>query len=133
MLKETMTYTDYDGVERKEDFYFNFTPAEISEMELTTPGGMADLLKRITDAKDQKRIVEIFKEILLKAYGVKSADGRRFIKSKELSEEFSQTEAYSDLFMRLATDTDAAIKFVNAIIPQKKNADTPTQPQLGLV
>lgn len=117
MYKKTMTYTDYNGVERKEDFYFNLTKAEIMEMEMTTTGGMAEMIQRIVDAQDAPAIIKIFKDLVLKAYGEKSADGKRFIKSKELSDAFAQTEAYSQLFMELATDAEAASKFVNAIVP----------------
>ena len=117
MLKKTITYTDYDGNERKEDFYFNLNKAEIMEMEMSTAGGMAESIQKIVDAKDTPAIIRVFKDLVLKAYGVKSDDGRRFVKSKELSEEFAQTEAYSQIFMELATDADAAAKFVNGIVP----------------
>lgn len=117
MLKETMTYVDYNGVERTEDFYFNLTKAEIMEMEMSTVGGLADMITKIVNAKDAPAIIKIFKELILKAYGVKSADGKRFIKSDEIAAEFAQTEAYSQLFMKLATDADAAAKFVNGIVP----------------
>lgn len=118
MLKKTITYTDYNGETRKEDFYFNMTRAEVTEMELSIDGGLSDMIKRVTEAKDVPTIIKIFKDLVLKAYGVKSPDGKRFIKSKELSEEFSQTEAYSDLFMELATDSASAAAFVNGIMPQ---------------
>lgn len=118
MLKKTITYTDYNGEVRKEDFYFNMTRAEVTEMELSIDGGLSDMIKRVTEAKDVPSIMKIFKDLVLRAYGVKSPDGKRFIKSKELSEEFSQTEAYSDLFMELATDSNAAAAFVNGIMPQ---------------
>lgn len=118
MLKKTITYTDYNGEERKEDFYFNMTRAEITELELSIDGGLSDMIKRVTEAKDVPSIIKIFKDLVLKAYGQKSPDGKRFIKSKQLSEEFSQTEAYSDLFMELATDATAAAAFVNGIMPQ---------------
>ena len=118
MLKKTMTYTDFDGVQRTEDFYFNLSKAEILEMEMGTAGGMGEMLKRIVAAKDTKKIINTFKDIVLKAYGEKTPDGKRFIKSKELSDAFSQTEAYSDLFMELVTDGKAAADFVNGIVPQ---------------
>ena len=120
MLKETMTYTDYNGVERTENFYFNLTQAEIMEMEMTTDGGLAERITNIVEAKDAPAIIKIFKELILKAYGEKSADGKRFMKSKEISDAFAQTEAYSQLFMKLATDADAAAKFVNGIVPAAK-------------
>ena len=117
MIKRTITYEDYNGVSRTEDFYFNLTKAEIAEMELSTTGGMAEMIQRIISAQDSPSIIKIFKEILFKAYGIKSPDGRRFIKSPELSTEFSQTEAYSILFMELATDAEKAADFVNGIVP----------------
>lgn len=117
MLKKTITYTDYNGVERKEDFHFNLTKAELMEMEMGTSGGMAEMLQKIVDAQDAPAIIKIFKELVLKAYGEKSPDGKRFIKSDELRTAFSQTEAYSQLFMELATNADAAAAFVNGIIP----------------
>lgn len=121
MLKQTRTYTDYNGVERTEDFYFNLTKAELTEMEMGTTGGLSEMINKVIATKDAPQIIKIFKELVLRAYGEKSADGRRFIKSDELREEFSQTEAYSDLFMELATDADKAAAFVNGIIP---NIDT---------
>ena len=129
MLKKTITYTDYNGVERTEDFYFNLTKAELMEMEIGTTGGMADMSKRIIDAKDAPAIIKIFKELVLKAYGEKSADGKRFVKSEEISNGFAQTEAYSQLFMELATDADAAAAFVNGIIPNIPGA--PTTPAIS--
>lgn len=118
MLKELIEYTDFDGNKRSEYHYFNFTEAEIQEMNLRSPGGLEARLKRITETQDQNEMVDYFKSLILDSYGVKSEDGRRFIKSKELSEDFSQTGAYSALFMRLSTDTDYAVKFVNGIIPK---------------
>lgn len=117
MLKKTISYVDYNGTKRTEDFYFNLTKAEISEMELEIPGGMSEMLKRITAAQDTPTLVKIFKDLILRSYGVKSDDGRRFIKSQQLKEEFSQTEAYSELFMELATNAEAASAFINGIIP----------------
>ncbi len=117
MLKKTITYTDYNGVERTEDFMFNLTKAEILEMQLTKDGGMDAAIKKIVDAKDAPEIMKVFKDLILKAYGIVSDDGRRFIKSKEISDSFAQTEAFSMLFMELATDTDAASAFVNGIVP----------------
>ena len=122
MLKKTITYVDYNDTERKEDFYFNLSKAEIMEMEMGTTGGMVEMINRIVAAQDAPAIIDVFKKMILTAYGEKSADGKRFIKSKELSEAFSQTEAYSQLFMELATDADAASKFVNGIVPAQETA-----------
>ena len=110
MLKKKVTYTDYNGVERTEDFYFNLSKAEIMEMELGTTGGFAEMIQKVVAAQDAPTLIKIFKDLVLKAYGEKSADGKRFIKSDEIATAFSQTEAYSQIFMELATDADAASK-----------------------
>lgn len=120
MLKKTIEFVDYNGVTRKEDHYFNFNEAEITEMELSTVGGLSEMINSIIKAQDGPSIMKLFKDIILGAYGVKSPDGREFIKSDELSRKFSQTEAYSKLFMELVTDAEAAADFVNGIVP--KNA-----------
>ena len=121
MIKETIKYTDYNGIERTEDFYFNLSKAELMEMEMGTSGGFAEMLTRIVAAQDQPALIKIFKEFVLKAYGEKSPDGKRFMKFDEsgrpLSANFAQTEAYSELFMKLATDSDAAAKFINGVVP----------------
>lgn len=118
MLKKTVKYVDYDGNERSEDIYFNLTKAEVMEMELGTTGGMQKMLEKIVAAQDSKQIISVFKDIILRSYGEKSADGRRFIKNQEITDAFAQTEAYSDLFMELATNADAASEFINGIVPQ---------------
>lgn len=118
MLKETITYFDFDGNERTESFYFNLTKAECMEMELSTSGGLEKYIQRIIEAEDKAQIVDTFKKIILKAYGEKSADGKHFFKSPEISNAFASTEAYSDLFMRLASSAEEATRFVNGIIPQ---------------
>ena len=117
MLTKTMTYEDFNGVERTEEYCFNLTKAEIMEMELSTEGGFAERVDRIVKAKDVPSIVKIFKELILESYGVKSADGRRFMKSEELRTAFKETPAYSDLFMELSTNDVAAAEFINGIIP----------------
>ena len=117
MIAKTITYTDYNDVERTEKFYFNLSKAEVMEMEMSTSGGLAEMIQRVVAAQDQPAIIKIFKDLILKAYGVKSPDGRKFIKSDELSLDFAQTEAYSQLFMELATDAEKASEFVNGIVP----------------
>lgn len=118
MIMETRTYKDYNGVTRTENFFFNLSKAELAEMELSTEGGYAEMIERIVSAQDRPALVKIFKELLLKSYGEKSPDGKRFIKSEELSLAFSQTEAFSDMFMELATNSEKAAEFVNGIIPE---------------
>lgn len=123
MLKKTISYTDYDGNERTEDFYFNLTEAEILEMNLSASGGLEKLIQRIVSEQNGEQIVKMFKEIILKSYGEKSLDGRRFVKNSELTEAFTQTEAYSKLFVELASDSDKAAEFVNGIIPKDKEGN----------
>lgn len=131
MLKKTITYTDYNGLERKEDFYFNLTKAELMEMEMSITGGLTEMINKVVATQDAPAIIKIFKDLVLKAYGEKSADGKRFIKSEEIAAAFSQTEAYSILFMELATNADEAAKFVNGIVPAIENTDNANHPALS--
>ena len=117
MISIEKTYTDYNGVERTEEFNFNLTQAEIMEMEMGTTGGLTTQLRKIIASNDQTELVKYFKKLILDSYGEKSQDGKRFVKSEEISKAFSQTEAYSQIFMELALDTEAATKFVNGIVP----------------
>jgi len=117
MLKKTITYTDYNGNERKEDFYFNLNKAELFELQMGTAGGFTEMIKRIVNTSDAPALVEVFKKIILKAYGMKSDDGKRFVKSEEMSTEFEQTEAYSELIMDLLTNEDSAVTFLRSIVP----------------
>lgn len=121
MIKKTIKYTDYDGNERTDDLYFNLTKAELMEMNFSTTGGLEKMLKKVVADQDSKKMMEIFKDLILRSYGEKSADGKRFIKVRDgrhLSEEFEQSEAYSELFMELASDENAAVEFLKGVIPQ---------------
>ena len=117
MLKKTITYQDFNGDEVSEDFFFHLSKAELVEMELSHEDGLSEALQRIIAAKDGKGIVTEFKNIILSAYGKRSSDGKRFVKNADVREEFESSEAYSTLFMELVTDTDAAIEFINGIVP----------------
>lgn len=119
MIVKRIKYVDYDGNEREEDFRFNLTEAELMKMEFNTVGGMETMINKIIDEKDTKKIGELFDKIILMSYGEKSADGKRFVKSPEISKAFSETEAYTSLYMELLTDEKAAAAFVNGLIPQK--------------
>ncbi len=118
MYVKEIEYTDFNGVARKEKFYFNLTKAEILDMELGKTGGLTEYVQKIIEAQDTPAIMALFKSLLLKAYGVKSDDGRRFIKSDAVREDFEQTQAFSDLYMMLALDDNEASKFINAIVPE---------------
>lgn len=128
MIKKTITYVDYNGVERTETHYFNLTEAEVTEMQYGVNGGYSEMCQKIVEAQDQPSIVAVFKDLLLKAYGEKSLDGKYFLKEDEngkpLSNKFRQTEAYSKLFMELATDDKAAAEFINGITPPQAKAKT---------
>lgn len=117
MLKKTITYEDFNGETVSEDFFFHLSKAELVELEMSYEGGLSAALQRIIDTQDGKKIIAEFKNIVLGAYGKRSDDGKRFIKNQQLREEFESTEAYSTLFMELVTDTDAAIEFINGVIP----------------
>lgn len=137
-------YVDFLGKEREEEFKFNMLEAELAEMQLSVNGGMENLIKQIINTKDNARLIKLFKDLVLNAYGEVSADGRRFVKSPELSKAFSETEAYSQLFMSLATDADKGAEFLNGIMPEKfknqtksidvaeaqKQLEGPSQPSL---
>lgn len=137
MLTKTIKYTDYNGVEREETFLFNLTKAELMEMELGTTGGLTEMIQKIIETQDSPSIIKIFKDIILKSYGEKSLDGKRFIKINDsgvpLSNAFSQTEAYSQLFMELATDSKAAAAFINGIVPSDMNVSNTNQPKLEAI
>lgn len=129
MLAKEITYRDFEGVERTETHYFHFSESEIIEMETGVTGGLANMLTRIVAAQDAPEIMKNFKDIILKSYGIRNPDNRRFEKSEEISRAFSQTGAYDKLFMELVTNTKAATDFINAVIPnneQKPAIPAPT-------
>jgi hypothetical protein len=117
MLKKTIKYEDFNGEEHEEDFYFNFTKAELAELEMSRQGGISEYMKKIVAAKSQPELAALFKEIVLLAYGERSEDGSRFVKTQELRDSFQTTNAYSELYMELITDAEAATEFMKAIIP----------------
>lgn len=117
MIKVTKTYKDFDNNSRTEDFWFNFTEAEVTELQLSTNGGLSEMINQLVQTQDMPRIIAIFKDLVLKAYGEKSLDGRRFIKNDEIRDAFAQTQAYSDIFMELARDAKKAADFFNGVIP----------------
>lgn len=117
MLKKTISYTDFNGDEVKEDCFFHLSKAELIELEVSHEGGLSDAMTKVIEANDGQTIIGEFKKIILMAYGKKSPDGKRFIKNQKLREEFESSEAYSTLFVELVTDADAASDFVNGIVP----------------
>ena len=118
MLKKTITFEDFNGEKVTEDFYFNLSKAELVEMQLSTKAGFAEYLQEIIKTEDGKLIIENFKKIILMSYGKKSEDGRQFIKTQELRDAFEQSNAYSELFVELATNTESAAEFINGLMPK---------------
>lgn len=133
MHKVPMTYTDFNGIQRTETFYFNLTEAELLDMQLTTYGGYAETVQAIIDAKDQPALIAIFKELLMKAYGRKSPDGRRFDKTPEIVADFVSTKAYSDLYMKLVMDDEYAAEFIGKLIPADLADKIAKNPELKAV
>ncbi len=129
MLVKPITYTDYNGNSRTEDFHFNLSKAELTMLEMSEVGGFKKKMTRIIQAQDGPAIMKVFRDIVRMSYGVKSDDGRRFIKSEQLSDEFEQTEAYSELIMELLSDENAAAKFIAAVLPQDVMAEAMADPQ----
>nr|DAE07407.1 MAG TPA: hypothetical protein [Siphoviridae sp. ct8M020] len=123
MFKKTITYTDYDGNERTEDFRFNLSKAEYVMFENSVIGGMSKEIERAMAMQNGPRILEIFKDLVDRSYGVKTADGRRFMKSPELLQEFRETEAYVNLFMELVTDPEAGKAFLRGVSPSDMIAE----------
>lgn len=117
MLKRQITYTDFNDQEVTEVFYFNISKPELIDMEVEHEGGYVASIQRIIDANDPKKLVAEFKALILQAYGVKSEDGKRFMKSDQLREEFSHHAAYQELWMELATNENAASEFVLGVLP----------------
>jgi len=117
VLKKTIKYTDFNGEETSEDYLFHLSKAELVELEMSHQGGFVASMQKVIEAEDNKTVIEEFKKIILQSYGKKSLDGKRFIKNQTMRDEFESSEAYSTLFMELVTDTDAAIEFMNGIIP----------------
>lgn len=130
MLKKTITYTDYDGVERTEDFYFNLSKSEIILLETTTPGGYTAMLQRVIDSKDNTELMKIFTELIKKSYGIKSEDGKRFVKSEDISNDFANSAAFDQMFVEFFTTDNAAADFVNGIIPKDVSVATSSNPNL---
>lgn len=129
MLKKTITYTDYNGLERTEDFYFNLTEAELQKMDMFREGGLQAYMERALSRQDSQAIGKFVEAFIRASYGEKSPDGRRFVKSEELSTEFEQTEAYSKLWIELGSDENEAFEFVKGVVPDSL-ADSLARPNL---
>lgn len=139
MLKKTVSYTNFNDEEVTETHYFHLTQAELVEMELSMDGGLSKHLQRVVDSEDGGEIMRTFKTLLLDSYGKKSDDGRNFVKTQAIKDEFASSQAYSQIFMELATNADAAAEFINGIVPKgleeqmekfQQNQDKPDLPKV---
>lgn len=117
MYKKVIKYTDYNGVEREEPFYFNLNKAELVKWEGSTVGGMRSMYDKIIAAQDKEALISLFETIIQRSYGEKSPDGKKFMKSPEILADFVATEAYSNLFMELASNDESASAFMEGIMP----------------
>lgn len=117
MTSKTVTYKDWNGMDRTETFYFHFSQAELMEMEISQDGGFSERVKKIAAANNLPDMLKIWKNFVLDAYGIKSEDGRRFMKNEEIRQSFVECPAYSIIFMELATNTEAASNFINQVVP----------------
>ena len=118
MIKKTVTYKNFNDVEVTEDCYFNYTEAQLADLEMSVGGGLSATLRSLSAAQNETELYKFFRQLILGAYGIKSPDGRKFMKSKEISEDFEQTAAYNAIVMELVTDPDKAIEVVNNLIPE---------------
>lgn len=119
MFGKEITYEDFNGKQRTETKWFHMSKAEI--LEWMTPNGdytMEDVLKRMVEKQNGRDVIESTRDLIYKSYGEKSLDGKRFIKSQEVKDAFMESPAYSELFMELISDAEAAAKFVMGIIPK---------------
>ena len=132
MYKKTIKYVDYDGNEREEDFYFNLNKAELLNMDFSSDGSLEAYINKIVKEQDKKSLIKLFQDIILMSYGEKSLDGKHFKKSKEITDDFVSTEAYSNLYIELATNSKAAADFVNGIIPSDIAAGLDTSSILSI-
>lgn len=119
MYAKTIKYEDYNGNQREETFYFNLSKAELIDLEWRTPGGLENYMKHIMSMMDGQALADTFKMLIEKSYGVKDPEGRRFIKNEKVLKNFTETEAYVELYVQLATDDKAAAEFVNGIFPKE--------------
>lgn len=119
MIKKRMTYEDFNGESRTEDFWFHMSEVDLLEMDTKYPGGMQGFIQKMIDTKDSAEMFKLARDIIEMSYGEKSLDGRTFAKSPELTRNFTQTQAYVDLFMEIGSDADKAAEFVKGIMPAK--------------
>lgn len=127
MIKKTIKYEDFNGNTVEEDFYFHISKADLLEMEVGVEGGLSELLKKVAASENPKEILAHYKEIVLSSVGRKSEDGKRFVKTQEIRDEFAQSEAYSELLIELATDAEASAAWVRGVLPGNISIEEATE------
>ena len=130
MIAKKIAYTDWDGNPREETWYFNLSDAEIAEWELSETGGLSKMIERIAETQDVPKLVDLYKQVILKTVGKKDADGRRFRKSEEITKEFTETGAYPELYMELITKEGAGAAFINGLVSDKLRDAMKDNPQI---
>lgn len=121
MLQQVIKFKNHEGKDVERTCYFNLMKSEVMELEMSTKGGLTEMIQQIVEAQDAPQIIAVFKKLILLAYGEKDPDGEHFNKSPEISARFANSLAYSELFMQLATNADAAAAFVNGIVPKDES------------
>lgn len=120
MLKKNIKYTDFNGNQVSEDYYFNLTKAELTEMEMSIQGGFSTHLEHVMNTRDMPALMDFFKLFIVKSYGEKSADGKYFRKDGNMAHDFTCSAAYDSLFNELLEvdgDTSNLLKFIAAVVP----------------
>ena len=131
MYKKEIEFEDFNGNKRKESYYFNFGKHELLDLEWRTPGGIENYMKNIMATQDGQKLADMFKWLINESYGVKSPDGRSFLKSKEILDNFRFTPAYEILYILLATDDKAAAEFVNGVFPKEAVEEAKKQKEMA--
>lgn len=121
MIKKRIKYEDFDGVEREEDFYFNLTKTELVKWNYSESGGLEEAVKKIIDTKDAKELLKIYDKIITMSYGVKSPDGKKFVKSEEITNDFKDTNAYDVMFIEYLSHPESFNTFIDGIMPKDIN------------
>lgn len=127
MIKKTVNYTDFNGVAQTEELYFNLTKMELVKLDTEFVGGLQQTIQTAVDNNDTKTIMDCIEKILIKGYGKKSDDGKRFIKSAEMAEEFKQSAAFDEVFYQIASNEDEASAFITGLMPADLMNQIPNQ------
>lgn len=140
MLKKTVSYTDFNGVQHTEDFYFHLSKAELTNNELSEDSISALLRSMVGTPENPKNpediepaaVINILEKILIMGYGIKSEDGMFFRRLKN-PEDFKYHPAYDEIFMELMSDPDKYSAFIKGILPADVEAEAEKRLSEGTV